>query len=195
MIKDIKAYTTIGIPKKFAAMSVDDIDTSYAPYEKIKKGVQKYCDNLAKENGIFNAPSLLITGTYGSGKSMIAALVLKQFLGKHYASSWFLTLDDVYELVSESWKSDENKDYRDKKLFNSRALVIDNIPHSLNKSREIKEVLPLILRKRATNGGVTIITTAEPTNMWSKVFGVELISLLSEDFLRVEMPEFDFRNK
>jgi len=194
MIKNTLAYTSVGIPAKFAKMGLDQVDTTHKPYEKIKKGLEKYFANLDKENGIFEAPSLIITGPFGSGKSMVASLVLKQFLGKHYASSWFLTMDEVYELIGESWKSEENKDFRDKKLFSSRALVIDNIPHCFNKSRDVKEVLPLVLRKRSANGVITIVTTAEPDNTWLRVFGPELISLFAEDFLRVEMPNYDFRN-
>lgn len=183
-------FRQIGIPSNLInAEFIVDRDPSDR-LKKIADGVSAYLANASKDS-----KSMIFYGPYGSGKTFTATHILKHMAYKKYFTSWFLTLDDVYELVSESWKNEEAKKNRDVKLFLSQCLLIDNIPHALNKSRDVKEVLPIILRKRLASGGITYLTTAVDPKEWKYVFGSELISLFAENFQSVSMPNYDFRQK
>ncbi len=181
-------FKQIGIPANLISAEFSPQDDPTGRLNKIIEGVNKYLETASKDS-----KSIIFHGQYGSGKTFVATQILKHMAYKKYFTSWFLTLDDVYELVSESWKNDEAKKNRDNKLFLSQCLLIDNIPQALNKSRDIKEVLPIILRKRLASGGITYLTTAVDPKEWKFVFGNELLSLFGENFQKVSMPNIDFR--
>lgn len=176
-----------GVPKQYCDISLDDFAYIANFNAERHAAFTKFLAERAEQ--VTTGKSIIFSGSSGTGKTKAASYVTRVMAEKFNGVCAFLDMDDIYELISNSWKTEEAKEARDRKLFNSDLLIMDNIPHSLNKSRDIREVMPLIIRKREDNGLKTIITTAIPQNKWVHTFGEDAVSLFSRYFTEIPLPE------
>lgn len=129
---------------------------------------------------------------FGTGKTLLAALVLKSFLAAGIESYWttFAQLLDVYKTT---FRDNDERDWFDKHIRNAPVLVIDDIgkePKGLQSMTD--PALDTLLRTRVQNGLTTIITSNMSRHeVWER-YTSALGSLVNEAMLGYEFPMLDF---
>lgn len=150
---------------------------------------------------------LLLTGTKGTGKSLVAAQVLKNLLLRGY-SGYYTTFASLIGSFTSGWKDDEDRDWFVKSIRNTQVLVVDDIGREhrqriSDQSGGTKQVptalaesaIDEVLRHRVASSMPTIITTNFTEAELYAGYGGNVMSLMSERSKIVEFQGQDFRPK
>lgn len=184
----IEYLTALGIERKFINLTFENFHD-----KEIANFCKAYIVNFKKMREI--GQGLLISGCTGSGKTMLASLILKNLVNRLGILGYVLNMDQIAELLGEYWKDDSKAENRNLKLYSSMVLIIDNYPTLSSRSRDSREILAQLVRKRMANNVITILTTPLKPSELAAHSGDELRSLLSEAMHLVELPEVDYRLK
>ena len=135
--------------------------------------------NLALDfkNKFPSTESIIYMGNYGTGKTHLAAAILKDVLKKGH-SGVFLTMPDLINKIKSSWNEDGD-DKIIKSLKEVDLLVIDDIGAE-NSKDWIREKLYIILNSRYESMKSTIFTTNCSWSELKKNIGERIESRLCE---------------
>jgi DNA replication protein DnaC len=146
-------------------------------YSEYSSGFRKYIESGA---------GLLLQGTNGSGKTLVATLLLKEALRNGY-SGFFLTFADMIEASRIRGYGQEDKQaFFRERIKSSRVLVVDDVGHEMRQgySSDIanisKSLIDEVLRFRVGMAYTTIITSNMYENDLTKAYGKGIYSLLQE---------------
>lgn len=148
---------------------------------------------------------LFFTGDYGTGKTMVANLMLKEFVKRGY-TCYATTFAQMIEMYTAGWKKASEQRMFEKRFKESQVLLLDDVgrdwmmSQELNKSGGRRSTLEestfdTILRTRVQFGRPTFITTNLVEEELQDSYGGAVLSLLSEKSIMKQFVGDDFRPK
>lgn len=185
-----KWYLASGVGTTFQRLDWGDFNGPDA----ILTGVEKYLDKRAEF--VRRGMGLYFTGTYGTGKTMIANLVLKEMVKFGY-TCFATTFAQTIEMYTAGWTNKDEKAWFQHKFMNSQFLLLDDVGRELRGTRIAlsETTFDSILRERVTNGRPTFITTNMDAVDLEEGYGAAVLSLIREKSLEEIFSGDDYRPK
>lgn len=155
----------------------------------------KYIEEM--DDNIHYGSGMLLTGTHGTGKSMIAAMVAKALIAQQ-KDVYFITFNNMVSIYIQAKFSKERRDAMKSRFQGVELLVIDDIGQEEKQNfqelvtGQARAILDEVLRAR--QGLCTFVTTNLPVGKIVEHYGTNVGSLLSQ-FDRQELYAEDFRKK
>lgn len=142
------------------------------------------------ESGI----GLLLWGDRGTGKTMLAELMLKELVCRHRVDGLSITFAALLEAFSGGWRSVELKRWFDGRLRNAGLLLVNDVGREHRGERTIADsTLEDVLRHRGEHGRPTVITSNLRPDELTTYYGPNTASLLTESMIEVEFRGRDQR--
>lgn len=184
-----KHYLAAGIGVTYQRLDWDD----YAGPTKVLDGVTKFLDK--REQFLKRGMGMYFLGTYGTGKTMLANLVLKELV-KDGLTCWATTFSQTVEMFTAGWSDKADKDYFQQKFINSQVLLLDDVGKELRGTRIAlaETTFDAILRQRVQAGRTTLITTNMTPADLEDGYGSAILSLIREKSLELVFDGSDFRS-
>lgn len=183
-----KHYLAAGIGLTYQRLDWDD----YAGPTPVLDGVMKYLDK--REQFLKRGLGMFLFGSYGTGKTMLANLVLKELV-KDGLTCWATTFSQTVEMFTAGWSDKADKNYFQQKFINSQVLLLDDVGKELRGTRIAlaETTFDAILRQRVQAGRATFITTNMDSTDLEDGYGAAILSLVREKSLDLEFNGNDFR--
>lgn len=177
-----KNYLNAGIGRTYQILDWDD-------YVGDPKALDVANLFLAKkEEFLSRGVGLILHGEFGLGKTLLAQLVLKELVMGGY-SCFFTTLSDMIDMFTAGWRSDTERTWYQKKIRQTRVLVLDDVGREFSSKSELPEsTFDSVLRGRAREGKSTILTMNLSLDELGQGYGGAVFSLLQENSV---VHEFD----
>jgi DNA replication protein DnaC len=150
------------------------------------------------ENFVRTGYGLFLFGSKGSGKTLLATLLLKMLLGRGF-DGYFTTFPAMIEHHTEGWRDPEQKLWFEQRIVNAGILVIDDVGRELKNSNAsldiIEAMFDKVIRSRVSGCRPTILTTNFDIKDFTTKYKGNVVSLLSgrNDFY--EFVGNDFRKE
>jgi DNA replication protein DnaC len=177
-----------GIDLHYQRLGWDDVDG--IPVD-VMTTIDKYIQNF--DNYIAGGIGMLLWGMRGTGKSLLATLLLKDLLAKGVRGQ-FITFNYLIDYFTKGWKEEAHAVWFENRARNARLLVIDDIGREYGGRGEIAEaMLDQILRFRVAAELPTIITTNRKPDELHTLYSGNALSLLSEASITQEFRGEDYR--
>lgn len=183
-----KHYLAAGIGLTYQRLDWDD----YAGPTGALDGVTKYLDR--RQDFLRRGMGLYLLGSYGTGKTMIANLVLKELV-KDGLTCFATTFSQTVEMFTAGWSDKADKNYFQQKFINSQVLLLDDVGKELRGTRLAlaETTFDAILRQRVQAGRATMITTNMNRAELEDGYGAAILSLILEKSLIQSFDGDDFR--
>jgi DNA replication protein DnaC len=165
------------VPQRKWGADLSKID----PKLKYVEQVQAYLDNL--ERNLKVGDGLLLYGPYRSGKSCIAATIVRE-VAAHKCRAYWIEADELMR----GW---DKEDHRYRRARNAHLLVIDDLGIEGSAAYPL-EVMGKALRYRLERACATVITTNMPPEKLEKHYGEKMIALMKECLIRVHVTGMDW---
>lgn len=183
-----KHYAAAGIGTTFMRLDWSD----YFGDERILSGLAKYEENRAEF--VRRGMGIYLSGDVGTGKTMLANLVLKDMIKAGY-SCFATTFAQTIEMYTAGWSDKDEKAYFQRKFLGSQMLLLDDVGKELRNTKlSLSEsTFDSILRQRVTNGRPTFITTNLDASDLREGYGAGILSLIREQSLEEVVTGEDYR--
>lgn len=143
--------------------------------------IQAYVENLKRN--LVCGDGLLLWGPYRSGKSSIAACVLREVAAHQLRPYWLLASE-----LADAW---EEQDHRADHWRTAPLMVLDDL--GTEGDHEFRrDMIRRALRLRLEDAGATIVTTNMDQNTLRRHYGDKLLALLRECLLPVQVEGVDW---
>ena len=179
-----KHYLAAGIGATYQTLDWDDLENN-----KIKKTIAELTES---QDFVLRGSGLILYGDLGTGKTMVATLLLKQFVRDGY-SCFATTFSEMIEMYTAGWYSDDEKTYFNRKVVDSQVLLLDDLKKEPNRLQE--STFDNVLRTRVQNRRSTIVTTNMTPQGLGEGYGAAALRLLREKAKAVEIHGDDFSDK
>lgn len=182
-----KHYSAAGIGVGYQRLDWGDFDGD----EVLLTQVLKYLENHQRyiDRGI----GLLFHGRIGTGKTLVATLIIKELIKRGY-SCFVTTFAETIESFTASWGSRESKDRFAEKFMGSQVLLLDDLGRELRTGSNLPQsTFDMILRRRVSENRPTIVTTNSTPAELGTGYGAQVLSLLMEQSIAHEFTGEDFR--
>lgn len=139
---------------------------------------------------------LILYGGVGTGKTMLATLVLKQLLAQGY-DGYFTTFSEMIDTYTGGWNDPEERAWFHRRIKNAEVLVLDDIGREYQgrtKSGLPESTFDEVLRHRVAAATPTIITTNLDLTKLQEGYGGNVMSLLHERSSTYRFTGEDFRD-
>lgn len=183
-----KWYLVSGVGVTYQRLDWDD----YTGPTDILDNVQMFLQ--FHERFLNRGVGLFLSGDHGTGKTMIANLVLKELVKFGY-SCWATTLHQTVQMFTAGWSDRDEQAYFERQFVNSEVLLLDDLGKELTGTRTklAETIFDSILRQRVQNGRSTIITTNLASDKIITGYGSGTLSLINEKSLSIFFSGNDFR--
>lgn len=148
---------------------------------------------------------LILHGSIGTGKTMLAALLLKELLADGW-DGYFVTFSSLIDEFASGWRDEEQKRWFRDRITNADILVVDDVGRELKQRTFVKEkgtedrsrplaiaTMDEVLRYRVAHSRPTIITTNMTEDDLTSDYGSNIMSLLNEKSATYEFTGNDYR--
>lgn len=136
---------------------------------------------------------MFIWGPYGTGKTMVASLILKELVKKGYAC-YATTFSSTVEQFTAGWNSQEEKQRFAERFMYSEVLLLDDLGKEFRRQNGLHQTtFDHILRTRVQAGRPTLLTTNMNSDEIHTGYGRAVLSLLVEQSIEMPLPGADFR--
>jgi DNA replication protein DnaC len=154
--------------------------------------VLEYVEN--REAYIGRGLGLVLTGSRGTGKTLLANLLVKDLIS-HGVTCYATTFSDMIESFAEGWRDREVSRWFSQRVRNAQVLLIDDLGRERNKGPESvgDNMLESTIRYRVANNLPTLITTNLTEADVGTGYGGHTMSLLSEKAIFLPVPGADAR--
>ena len=190
--KTYKRYYKARIPQAYWRV---DEENFYGD-KKALKTVSMYMDNF--KNAIRRGLGLLMWGSNGNGKTSLGCIVGMYACDKKY-SVFYTTLQNLLNMIMDSFKSDDQKNHVRDLLMNVDFLIVDEVgKEHIKKNRETGTVFGItefeeILRYReGMKKALFIISNMRPEQMEAK-YGISIGSLFQGTLKTIQVTGVDTR--
>lgn len=182
-----KKYLSSGIGKEYQRLLWDDVDPELdpqlQPIYKFLNDPEKY---LNRGVGVY------LWGPPGTGKTMIATLILKDLIRKGY-TGFSASMAAMVEYFTAGWGGNtDEKSWFTNKFLSSQILVLDELRR---ENRLAESTFDHILRTRVNEGRPTIITTNLTPDELENGYGSSVLSLIVEKSIVVNLNRQNYRGK
>lgn len=183
-----KHYLAAGIGMTYQRLDWEDYT---GPPEAVDK-LLKYMD--LRDSFLHRGMGLYFMGSYGTGKTMLANLALKELVKDGYRC-WATTFSQTVEMFTAGWSDKAEQAYFQQKFINSQVLLLDDLGKELTGTRlKLAETtFDAILRQRVQAGRATIITTNMTPADLEEGYGSAALSLVREKSIELTFAGDDFR--
>lgn len=181
-----------GIGLSYQRLGLDQIT---AVNEGVQEKVWDYLDPKHLEYNLRLGRGLMLwSATPGTGKSLMATIVLKKVLLLGY-DGYFTTFTDMLDIYQTTWRDTDQKRWFDRKVRNVSFLVIDDIgKEGQQRSIDMKgSMADSVIRARNAAALPTIITTNFSPEEVDQ--GYSVASLLSGTVETIEVTGLDYRER
>lgn len=129
----------------------------------------------------------------GTGKTMMAALLFKGLLASG-VDGYFVQFNDMLNLFSAGWRSEEDRKWFIRRVRNAGVLVVDDIGREHKGRSEVAEAMfDEVIRHRDASCKPTLITTNYTEDELRQGYGGNIMSLLSGINTYIPVPGMDYR--
>lgn len=185
-----KHYAAAGIGATYMRLNWPD----YVGDQGIVGGLSKYLANLPEftRRGI----GLYFSGSYGTGKTMLANLMLKEVVKRGH-TAFATTFAQTVEMYTAGWGDRDEKAWFQRKFLSSQFLLLDDVGRELRGTKLAlsETTFDSILRQRVTDGRPTYLTTNMTAEDLEQGYGSAVLSLIKEKSLEEVFSGSDFRGK
>ncbi len=179
------AYKKSGVGERYLNLTLDDFKANTSEQKKALECVRDFIKAVNnKENR-----SLLLIGRPGTGKTMLAAMIIKECGGCYRKS---------YQLVNEarradSYNSSEDRNDMIKRYAGYRLLVIDEVGKDNSRADEEWNLLWQIINERYENELPIVIVSNLAKNELAGYLGQHIVDRLNETCKTIEFTGQSFR--
>lgn len=180
-----------GVNTEYQRLSWDDMTSvNRAAQEAVLGYVEALEYNVRTGRGL-----ILWSGDTGTGKTLLASVLLKTVMVKGY-DGYFTQFNEMIDTFTAGWRDETERAWFIKRIRNAPILVVDDIgKESKGRSNSVDAMFDMVMRHRVASGLPTIITTnLTPDNLKSG-YGRFINSLLSEQCEYIEVPGSDYRDR
>lgn len=183
-----KHYLASGIGVTYQRLDWED----YHGPDAVLDGVAKYVTNHSRF--IKRGMGLYFSGTHGTGKTLLATLVLKELVKFGY-TCWSTTFAQTIEMMTAGWGDKAEKEYFQRKFLGSEVLLLDDVGRERRggKVQLAETTFDAILRQRVQEGRATFITTNLDATELEEGYGAAVLSLVREKSLEQVFTGDDYR--
>lgn len=184
-----KHYLWSGIGSTYQRLDWLDFDGD----DRIVRALGNYVENHKRY--VSRGVGLFFSGDFGVGKTMLANLVLKEFVKLNYRC-YATTFSGVVEMFTAGWKSASEQRYFQDRFIGSEVVLLDDVGRELrNKSKLSETTFDDILRRRVQSGRPTFITTNLSLAELEEGYGSAVLSLIREKSIVFDFGTGDYRSK
>lgn len=133
---------------------------------------------------------LFLWGTIGTGKTMLATLVLKELV-KRGVRCYAITADDLVEEFTKGWASNEDKRWYERRIKYCDVLLLDDLAKEQNRGELPKTTIDNLLRSRVQAGRPTLVTTNYEPKYLGIDYGGPALRLLHEQSMPLHLEGAD----
>lgn len=178
-------YLSAGIPTLYQRLDWKDFE---GPRD-VLDAANNYLKNLEKY--VQSGFGLYLTGSNGIGKTFVLTLILKDLVAMGYRC-FFTTADAMFEMKTDGWKDDEEKERYNSKVRNSKILVIDDAGKEF-ANRLTDQTFESLVRYRAQNSLTTLVSSNQDMVETRAKYGESFYSLITGSFIHYDLSGDDFR--
>jgi DNA replication protein DnaC len=181
-----------GIPIGYQRLGWDDMEAITADTRQAMAEYIEHADAYVRAGC-----GLMLHGDPGTGKTMLAVLLLKALLAEGY-SGYFTTFTDMVALYTSTWRSDEERAWFDQRIRNVTFLVLDDPGKEYGGARGsglAGAAFDAVLRYRVSSSKPTIVTTNHDSDRVAENYGGSIIDLLSECSRQIVFDGESFRDR
>ena len=182
-----KHYLSAGIGAVYQRL--DWVD--YQGPKWILEELEKYKQNHKRY--VTQGVSLILAGDFGTGKTMLGNLMLKEFVKLGY-TCFSTTFASTIDYSTAAWYDDAEKQFFRRKFINSEVLLLDDLgKERRGKTNLAESILDNILRQRIQSGRPTFLTMNMDEEELKEGYGEGILSLLTENTIVYTLSGEDFR--
>lgn len=171
-----KFFLNAGIGKAYQRYALGDI-TDVDP--NALQGISDYLENA--QYYLSRGRGLIFHGTHGSGKTLLATILLKQLIALRGIDGYFTTFTNLLDSFAAGWRDDKQRQWFEKRVRNVPLLVVDDIgKENRNLNNMASTALDGVFRTRTQNGLPTVVTTNMTPEHFGKTYGSSAMELLNE---------------
>ena len=183
----LKHYLAAGIGIQYQRLGWSDLKS-----DEIVAQLRGYVDN---PEYVQRGRGLILTGDLGTGKTMLATLILKRLVREGH-TCFATTFSDMIEMFTAGWYDEDQRRYFHRKVVESRVLLLDDVGRDQKHRNALNEsTFDSVLRTRVQHGRATIITTNMTLDELSRGYGGAVLRLLREKSEAFEITGVDFSAK
>lgn len=180
-------YSHAGIGLLYQRMTWDDVKVPEAQLAPIREYLANIDEYVSRGIGLF------ISGTVGSGKTLILNLLLKELVQRAY-DCYGTTFAGTVEAFTSTWGSPEEKVHFANRFMRSKVLGLDDLGKEFRSSNGLsKTTFDYILRTRVQEARPTILTSNLNALEVKTGYGASVLSLLVEQSIEVPLTGDDYR--
>ena len=181
-------FTNAGIgvdyqKKSWSDLKAVDVEAAQAALE--------YLENC--HANVSNGRGLILYGSNGVGKTLLATLILKGLMVNGF-DGYFFPFTRMLDAFAEGWSDAEDRDWFYKKAASCQVLIIDDIGiESENRSKSsVIDGLDIVIQNRINSGLPTLMTTNLRPEQLEQKYKKHIISRLtgSSDFICMTGKDF-----
>ncbi len=136
---------------------------------------------------------LILSGPFGTGKTMAATLLLKDLTKAGY-SCYSTTFTGLVQQYTAGWKDSSEEKWFQRRIKRSHILLIDDVGKEMKTKTNLAEsVFDDVLRARVQENRPTFITTNMTFGELMEGYGGAVFSLLMENSIAFNVSGQDFR--
>lgn len=158
-------------------------DFTYLPDEAGQAALD-YIDHA--DGYIASGMGLILTGSRGNGKTMLASLLAKRLVSQGH-DCYMTFFNDMISLFTDGWRAKDERLWFNARVRNAGVLFIDDLGRERNKGAGSvgESMLEEVIRHRVSRAKPTILTTNLKEDEIAPGYGGHNISLLSERSITV----------
>lgn len=179
-----KHYLAAGIGVTYQRIGWDDL---------INEDAREVAELYLKSNLVDRGIGMILTGLFGTGKTLACNLVLKDLVKRGYVC-YATTFASMIQFYTSGWKDDEEKEYFNRRVVRSDVLLLDDLGKEFS-NRLSESTFDDVLRTRVQSGRATLITTNMTEEEIGSGYGPAILSMLDEVSLVKELEGKDFRRQ
>lgn len=168
------------------------IKLDFASANKLINQIAEYTKNLtnAKQKGI----SLMLAGSNGTGKTLLATSILKAVIRKGM-SAQMTSLGGIIQCYTDGWGDPRKRQVFDERIKNTDFLLIDDVGKEYQaKNSDLTEIMfDNLIRYRVFRRKPFILTTNTAPDDLRNRYGNSLMSLLEGKTIKLKVVDGDYR--
>lgn len=182
-IKLHKLYNFAGIGKLYQRLTWNDIPHG------IPSDIERYRRN--RDALIDRGVGLVIHGPHGTGKTLVATILLKELVREGY-DCFATTFARCIEMYTDSWGDADKKRQFFSRFMLSRVVLLDDLGKEF-RGKLSPTTFDYILRTRVQECRPTIVTSNLSPLQIENEYGIAALSLLVEQSIEVNLLGHDYR--
>lgn len=184
-------FLNANIGKAYQTLSWVDVEAEPGAVEKVKE-YREMADSYIQAGC-----GLILYGEMGTGKTMLATLLLKKLLATGH-QGYSIMFADMIKRLTSGWYDQDEKAWFQRRIENAGVLVVDDIGREYQGMRQSglpESMFDNVLRHRVASALPTIITTNLDMTKLNEAYGGNILSLLRERSVTYRFTGEDFRDR